>query len=151
MWNKTTHEGGTIKAACDYAMTIPPGSSETSAAAELYPEVAAVASKYGDPNNTYTRWLATKEGTGAYVSDATFFWDQPLSDSGYLSVYKPPSNGIHASDSASPTDTATHGKSTVGTVPDNGALSMVSGFWRAWGMLYGACTVVMVVSFTEFL
>ena len=152
MWNKTTGQGVTIKNAADYAMTVPAGSVESSNVAELYPDVAAVASQYGDSDNKYAMWLSSQEHS-AYILDANFFWNQPLTDFGFLRGYRPPKAGIQFSSSAGPsaTGSAPHVKSTVGTVPDSGAFSTVSSGWRAWGMLYGACTIVMVVSFTEFL
>jgi hypothetical protein len=75
-WNKTTTNGGTIKNALDFAMTVSPG-DET--ASELYPNVAAVAAKYGDPDGKYAAFLANADNT--YPAQPYFFWDQPLLDS----------------------------------------------------------------------
>lgn len=81
-WNKTTSAGATIKTALDFAMTTTTESSTE--LQELYPDIAAVASEYGDPDHTYTKYLASKENS-QYVTDANFFWNQPLYDSGYAS------------------------------------------------------------------
>lgn len=143
-WNKTTNEGATIQTALDYAMTVAPGSSETAYAAELYPNIAAVAAKYGDPDGKYAAFLAKAEGN-AYVEDANFYWNQPFSDSGFDVA------GATASNSGTATSSAASGKSTVGTKQENFALSIGFVPWRAWGMLYGGCAVVMVTSFAEFL
>lgn len=115
-------------------MTIPAGSED---ATELYPEIAAVASQYGDPSNTYTNFLVKAAGSG-YVSDASFFWDQPLSDRGFAaSLSKPSSSGS----SAKPTGSqSSHNNSALG-----------SHFTHTWAVLYGACAVVMAVSFIDFL
>lgn len=143
-WNKTTTAGATIQSALDYAMTLAPGSSETAYAAELYPNIAAVAAKYGDPDGKYAAFLAKAEGS-AYVADANFYWNQPFSDSGF-DVTKSTSS---SAGSGTATSSAAHVKSTVGTKQENFALRIGFASWRAWGMLYGACTVVMAVSFVE--
>lgn len=58
-WNITTSQGATIQTALDYAMTIDASSSnETLYANELYPNVAAVATIYGDPSGKYAKYLA---------------------------------------------------------------------------------------------
>ena len=57
-------------------MTISPG-DET--ADELYPEIAAVAAKYGDPDGKYAAFLANADNQ--YPAEPYFLWDQPLSDS----------------------------------------------------------------------
>jgi len=77
-WNLTTATGGTIKAALDFTMTVPPG-NET--ASELYPSVGAGAAVYGDPQGTYAAFLSNAEAD--YPTQTWFFWDQPLSDSGW--------------------------------------------------------------------
>ena len=81
MWNKTTTKGGTIKAACDYTMTVPPGNDDP---VELYPDVAAVAATYGDPDGKYAAFLASQDPT--YPAEAYFLWDQPLSDSNLVAA-----------------------------------------------------------------
>jgi hypothetical protein len=75
-WNKTTTNGGTIKTALDFTMTITPGDE---AADELYPEIAAVAAIYGDPDGKYAAFLANADNR--YPAEPYFLWDQPLSDS----------------------------------------------------------------------
>jgi hypothetical protein len=77
MWNKTTEEGSTIKDALDYAMTISPSTSqEDDHATELYPNVAVVASVYGDPDGKYATFLDQKEPQ--FVQEAFYLWNQPF-------------------------------------------------------------------------
>lgn len=149
MWNKTSNAGATIQNALDYAMSVNATGPEVSQAAELYPNVAAVASVYGDPQAKYTSFLAKAEGA-AYVKDASFFWNQPLDDRGYDEIASPPSKTKTLAEQST-ASTAPHGKSTVGTRPENAAFRLGFESWRAWGMLYGACVIVMVASFVDFL
>jgi hypothetical protein len=86
-WKTPTNKGGNIQAACDFAMTIAPGDE---AAAELYPDVAAVAATYGDPNGKYAAFLAKADDS--YPSQPYFLWNQPLSDSG-LAAAMPTAGG----------------------------------------------------------
>ncbi|THH00274.1 hypothetical protein EW026_g2231 [Hermanssonia centrifuga] len=149
-WNKTTAAGVTIQAACDYAIAKPAG-DET--ASELYPDVAAIASVYGDSGNKYTKYLVAAESK-QYVWDANFFWNQPLTDSGFAaSAPTSMSKAAGGTDGPSGTGTSTAptGRSTVGTRPDNAALALATGSWGTWLMFYGACSVVMGASFLEFL
>jgi hypothetical protein len=81
-WNLTTATGGTIKAALDFTMTVPPG-NET--ASELYPSVGAGAAVYGDPQGTYAKFL--NSSVGNYPAEPWFLWDQPLSDSGWVRAH----------------------------------------------------------------
>ena len=78
----TSATGGTIKTALDFTMTVPPG-NET--ASELYPSVGAGAAVYGDPQGTYAAFLSNAEPD--YPSQTWFFWDQPLSDSGWVRAH----------------------------------------------------------------
>ncbi|KAJ7500651.1 chondroitin AC/alginate lyase [Mycena galericulata] len=75
-WNTTTH-GATIQTALDFLMTVNAAvTQETNVTAELYPNVAAIASAYGDPTGKYVGFL---NASGfPYADDATFLWDQPL-------------------------------------------------------------------------
>jgi hypothetical protein len=81
-WNLTTSTGGTIKAALDFTMTVPP-KNET--ASELFPDVGAGAAVYGDPQGTYATFLSSSEQD--YPAEPFFFWDQPLSDSGWVRAH----------------------------------------------------------------
>ena len=133
----------TIQAAADYAMQQPAG-DET--ASEPYPDVAAVAAIYGDPGNKYANWLSSAENS-TYVSDASFFWDQPLSDNGFAA-------SLTASPSATGAGAANTGTSTVGT-KQNGAVGMrvwLSGAeWTRWLLFYGASSFVLAASLVEFI
>lgn len=157
VWNKTTTEGATIQTALDYAMSVPAGSDEQAYAAELYPNIAAVAAIYGDPSNKYTGFLVKATEAG-YIKDASFFWNQPLSDSGLARSI--PWSGGTASYSVGSATVWTGGPATLKPTPSTGAnttkLESAAGrltldLWRAYGMLYGACVLVMVASFVEFL
>ncbi|KAJ7700334.1 alginate lyase-domain-containing protein [Mycena rosella] len=76
-WNHTTKAGTTIKDALDMTMTVDPNASgEGYAVAEIFPNIAAVAATYGDPDGKYVAFLA--KAFPEYASDATFLWDQPL-------------------------------------------------------------------------
>ena len=61
-------------------MGIPAGSEP---ADEIYTIVASVGATYGDPNNSYAKWLLQNAGSG-YVADASFLWNQPLFDNGLV-------------------------------------------------------------------
>ncbi|KAF7354072.1 Chondroitin AC/alginate lyase [Mycena venus] len=75
-WN-TTASGATIQTTVDFLMTVNPATTgEQDVTAEIYPNIAAVASVYGDPDGKYVKFL---NATGfPYADDATFLWDQPL-------------------------------------------------------------------------
>jgi len=66
-------------------MTIPAGSED---ATELYPDMAAIAAVFGDRNPstgaTYSSFLASAQQD--YPAEPWFFWDQPLSDLGWVSA-----------------------------------------------------------------
>ncbi|KAJ3574879.1 hypothetical protein NP233_g1459 [Leucocoprinus birnbaumii] len=77
VWNETTTQGATIQDALDFAMTISPSASGESAYAdELYPNVAAVASVYGDPDGKYAAFLS--KGDPQFTLEANYLWDQPF-------------------------------------------------------------------------
>ncbi|KAI0292206.1 chondroitin AC/alginate lyase [Multifurca ochricompacta] len=78
-WNLTTSAGGTIKAALDFTMKVPPGDEPAS---ELFYSVGAGAAVYGDPDGGYAAFLARSEQD--YPAQPWFFWNQPLSDSGWF-------------------------------------------------------------------
>ena len=82
-WNTTTKQGATIRSALDYAMD----NFAAEAASELYPVVGAIAATYGDPDGKYAKFLLANAGN-TYPSDASFLWNQPLSDSGLVDVSK---------------------------------------------------------------
>ncbi|KAJ7433979.1 chondroitin AC/alginate lyase [Mycena latifolia] len=75
-WN-TTANGATIQTTIDYLMTTDPAAKgEQNVVAEIYPNIAAIASVYGDPDGKYVKFL---NASGfPYADDATFLWDQPL-------------------------------------------------------------------------
>jgi hypothetical protein len=63
-------------------MTVPP-LNET--ASELFPSVGAGAVVYGDPQGKYAAFLSSSEQD--YPAQPWFFWDQPLSDSGWVRAH----------------------------------------------------------------
>jgi hypothetical protein len=70
--------------------TNPADKGEENVVAEIYPNVAAVASVYGDADGTYGKFL---NASGfPYADDATFLWDQPLAG-GHVSVANSSSSG----------------------------------------------------------
>ena len=160
MWNKTTTEGATIQTALDYAVSVPAGSAEQAYAGELYPSVAAVAAVYGDPQNRYAGFLAKAAGAD-YVKDASFFWSQPFSDSGFAHTPNAiPWSGGTPTYSVGPatvwtggpaTPTASTSTSANATKLESAAGGLALDSWRAYGVLYGACAIVMAASFAEFL
>jgi hypothetical protein len=77
-WDTKTQAGGTIVKAAEYAMNFP---VRTETESELFPVVGAMAAIYGDSDNKYATWL-DKQSNGDYVEDASFVWNQPLSDMG---------------------------------------------------------------------
>ncbi|KAH9046601.1 chondroitin AC/alginate lyase [Lactarius hengduanensis] len=81
-WNLTTSTGGSIKAALDFTMTVPPKDEPES---ELFPSVGAGAAVYGDPQGKYAAFLSRSQED--YPSQPWFFWDQPLSDSGWVRTH----------------------------------------------------------------
>ena len=56
-------------------MTVAPGDEDPT---ELYPDVAAVASIYGDPTGKYASFVA--QGDSNYIFQPYFLWDQPFDD-----------------------------------------------------------------------
>ena len=91
------------------------------AAAELYPNVAAVGAIYGDPSGTYAGFLARVDEP--YPADPFFLWNQPLSDSGWVS--RNPNFGDTGSNTPTNGNTG-NGTSTDGSTND-GSTSIVAG------------------------
>ncbi|KAJ7218239.1 alginate lyase-domain-containing protein [Mycena haematopus] len=82
-WNTTSH-GATIQTAVDFLMTTNPSATqEANVTAEIYPNVAAVAATYGDPQGKYVQFLSASGFP--YADDASFLWDQPLAGPGVSS------------------------------------------------------------------
>ncbi|CAL1703088.1 unnamed protein product [Somion occarium] len=110
----------------------------TKAASELYPVVGAVASTYGDPDGKYANFLLKNAGQ-SYPSDASFLWNQPLSDSGLVDTSKANNN----SGSGNPTGSNSQAA--------NAALLAAPGVsWTTWMLWYLSCTVVMAFSVLDF-
>ncbi|KAF7329577.1 Chondroitin AC/alginate lyase [Mycena kentingensis (nom. inval.)] len=84
-WSIKTKFGATIKDAMDMTMTVDPNASgESYATDEIFPNVAAVAAEYGDPDGKYVAFL--QKVFPEYAWDSTFLWDQPLAGSALVQV-----------------------------------------------------------------
>ncbi|KXN81032.1 hypothetical protein AN958_06278 [Leucoagaricus sp. SymC.cos] len=130
VWNKTTKEGATIKDALDFALTISASASnETSYANELYPNIAAVASIYGDPDGKYTTFLDQAEPQ--FPAEAFYLWDQPFAEKEGLALH--PQNITSPSDSDSNQDNRSarpkNNSATSRSVLDSYKLVSVFGFF----------------------
>jgi hypothetical protein len=123
-WNKTTTKGGTIKAALDFTLTVQPGDE---LANELYPNIAAVAANYGDPNGKYAAFLASADNT--YPAQPYFLWDQPFTDSN-LAAATPTAN------SQPTTTSSSHNGEFVSSHPS----SMIASFMT----LFLTCTLFVI-------
>ncbi|CAE6474335.1 unnamed protein product [Rhizoctonia solani] len=101
-WNAKASSGAGIQTAADYAMQFTPGPGE--AASELFPQIAAVAVKFGDPSGKYAAFLASKDQS--YPGRPWFLWNQPLSDSG-LAVKSVPGDDDSGNGSTDPDNSTT--------------------------------------------
>jgi hypothetical protein len=124
-WNRTAKSGVGIKAAADYAITLP-ASGEENAELELLQPLAAVASVYGDPDGKYAAFLKSKDQQ--YPSRGYYLLATGLSDSGLTqtstssgSAGVPQATGVAASNSTT-SNTASH---AVGRADAGGSLVMV--------------------------
>jgi len=109
-WNTTTTAGGNIQKAADFTMLQKLNSTDGDGPIwELYPSVAAVASKYGDPDGKYAAFMANADNT--YPAQPYFMFNQNFSDSN-LAAATPTGGG-----SAIPSASAKH----------SGALGLFSG------------------------
>ncbi|PPQ65138.1 hypothetical protein CVT24_003228 [Panaeolus cyanescens] len=135
---KPTDAGSNIKSALDFAMTIPASASnEDRYAAELYPNIAAVASVYGDPDNKYLNYL--KDAYPEFMSEPFILWNQPFAE-------KEQSGFASASPTPKSTSTNQNGKDTTGKPSSNtGAAFSIhaTGFAEVVGLM-----VTFVLGFT---
>ncbi|KAJ7626085.1 chondroitin AC/alginate lyase [Roridomyces roridus] len=127
-WNATSSAGTTIKSAMDFLMkTDPAATNESNVAIEIYPNVAAVASAYGDAAGAYGSFLnqsASKVVGFNYADDPTFLWDQPLAG-GDVDAAK---EGNH---------TTAAGPEQTGQTGDKGTNAAVGGRIGAFGCFFG--------------
>ncbi|KAJ6588175.1 alginate lyase-domain-containing protein [Mycena capillaripes] len=127
-WNLTTKAGATIKDALDMVMTVDPNKSDEGyAVAEIYPNIAAIASTYGDPDGKYVAFL--KKNFPDYASDADFVWDQPLAGGSVANVSASATDGT-----TEPKSTGTSGASThkaFGALPI-AACALLAGVVAGW-------------------
>lgn len=75
-FNTTSTAGGTIPKAASYLMNFNPGKEKVD---EVFQPLMQVASIYGDPDGTYANYV-NKASAGSFISDASFFWNQPMSE-----------------------------------------------------------------------
>ncbi|KAG8887843.1 hypothetical protein FRB98_008866 [Tulasnella sp. 332] len=113
-WNITTAAGKTVQDAANFAMTLT--NAENNDPSELFPNVAAVASYYGDPNGQYAAYLT--QHNPVYPGEAWFFWDQPLSNSG-INVTLDSTGTILISNGTNGNSTTTTGGSSKSAAASN--------------------------------
>jgi hypothetical protein len=79
----TSSSGNTIQSALDFAMLAPEGNDNP---LEIYPSIGAVAAVYGDhdPSSIVSYSVFLTGAMPNYPAHPWFFWDQPLSDSGWV-------------------------------------------------------------------
>lgn len=141
-WNKTTSGGTTIKSALDFAMTISARTSgETSYASELYPNVAAVASVYGDPEGRYLAYLKMADPT--FITQPYMLWDQPFAEAEKGGL--PPAQTNKGAASAASTS-GTKGKASATPASSSGVLSKSS--WTGGSLLSSALVFGSVLFMT---
>jgi hypothetical protein len=88
-------------------MTISPNASnESNYAAELYPNIAAVASVYGDLDGTYAAFLSQAERQ--FAQEAFYLWDQPFAEKEGLTLGPGNSAKNATNDSGTTPRTVTH-------------------------------------------
>ena len=91
-WNRTTASGATIFDALDYAIAQDPAASgEASAITEMSPSVAAIASKFGDPDGKYAAFLLKADKN--YPAQPYYALASGVSDSGVKSPANLQSSG----------------------------------------------------------
>lgn len=97
-------------------------------ASELWPDVIAVGSVYGDPGNNYASFLLQHAGT-TYPADAQFLWNQPFSAENLVSNSTSPASPPALAPVSVPTDTvgAPHSSGTTRSIP--GHLTSLLTFW----------------------
>ena len=93
-------------------------SDEADYAAELHPNVAAVASVYGDPQGTYLAYL--KAGDPNFASNPYFLWNQP---------FAPNEGGTVSTQRPSPSKPKATAKSTSELDNDSAAVSLGAQAW----------------------
>ncbi|KAJ7507000.1 chondroitin AC/alginate lyase [Mycena galericulata] len=114
-WNTTTNHGATIQTALDFVMTVNPSTtSEKNVTEEIYPNVAAVAATYGDPQGKYVQFL--NSSGFPYAEDASFLWDQPLAGGVPRAASSNADPGTSNPASANPDNTS----NPAGASPDTG-------------------------------
>ncbi|KAF8177692.1 chondroitin AC/alginate lyase [Pholiota molesta] len=116
VWNKTTTAGATIKTALDFALTLSAAASgEAKYVEELYPNIAAVGSVYGDVGGKYVSFL--KQGEAAFMGEPYILWNQPFAldeASGKVTTTPVPSAVTQASTTKAP-EAGKSGATSVGT------------------------------------
>jgi hypothetical protein len=129
-------------------MTVPAGSEDPT---ELYPNIGAGAAVYGDHDPasgaSYSSFLVGAQPN--YPADPWFFWDQPLSDSGWVRTHAggPGAATPGTSGTGNSTSSGTSNSTTSGTSKNGGARVLLGTDGR---LFLGAATSVVlhVVLFT---
>lgn len=120
-------------------MTIPAGSEDPT---ELYPDMGAIAAQFGDHNPstgaTYTSFLANAQQD--YPANPWFFWDQPLTDLGWVAAN---AGGPGAATAGAPSGTGSRPASSSSSSPGkNGGARVLLG--PAGRMFLGLGTAILV-------
>ncbi|KAF7305632.1 Chondroitin AC/alginate lyase [Mycena chlorophos] len=131
VWNSSSKApGATIQKAVDFVMTVNPAKdadpgdeSYADVVAEIYPNIAAIASTYGDPTGSYVNFLVNSGFP--YTDDAFFLWDQPLASGSSSGSGGAASSSVYAAPSATgprgAAGTATGAAVGYGTAPAGGS------------------------------
>ncbi|KDR76943.1 hypothetical protein GALMADRAFT_119999 [Galerina marginata CBS 339.88] len=123
VWNKTTTASATIKSALDYSMTISAAASGESAyASELHPNVAAVASVYGDADGKYLAYLKRESST--FITQPYILWNQPFAQNETSGVAPPTKQTSSTSASKGTKSTSSTSKSSK---PSSSSASRMGG------------------------
>ncbi|KAK7683795.1 hypothetical protein QCA50_013171 [Cerrena zonata] len=137
-WSIKTSQGATIQTAVDYTMTVDPGEDT---AEELYPNVAAVAAHYGDPDGKYGSFLMKKLGTD--LAKQPYFAFNTFSVSGLPTSYGTTSSvktsATKASAASSSTSTA---KISAGPAPWESAALSITVSWMFLGIASSICLLM---------
>ncbi|PPQ86141.1 hypothetical protein CVT25_003091 [Psilocybe cyanescens] len=137
VWNKTTTAGATIKTALDFAMTIPATTSgEANYVEELYPNIAAVASVYGDADGKLLSFL--KKGDPKFIAQPYMLWNQPFAELETSGL--PPTNTAKAH--AAPSTSKSKSSVTPDATSDATGLRVGSG----WLVTVVTCTLALAVN-----
>ncbi|KAJ2919685.1 hypothetical protein MD484_g629, partial [Candolleomyces efflorescens] len=144
VWNRTSSSGAGIKAALDHAMKFSArDSDEADYAAELYPNIAAVGSIYGDADGAYVAYL--KRAEPSFSVQPYFLWNQPFAPGEGRAL---PSARTTASRATSTSKSSSGSSSSDDDdSEENAALSQLIGssFWSTTRLSLFALSIALVM------